>query len=116
MGICAGGGYAMSATQTELRVKACAGVSVYNLGYTSRKPFPGLNIPNYYENIIKGVADARNKQAKTYGHYCPDKKEELSDSLPVLFREGYDYYKTPRCSYPTTINKFILSCNGKLAS
>ena len=69
---------------------------------------------------MKGVADARNKQAKTgeivYGHYCPDKKEELSDSLPVLFREGYDYYKASRCSYPTAVNKFILSCNGKLAS
>ncbi len=35
MGISAGGGYAMNASQTELRINACAGVSTYNLGYTS---------------------------------------------------------------------------------
>ena len=44
MGICAGSGYAMNAAQTELRVKAYAGVSTYNLGYTSRKTFPGLKL------------------------------------------------------------------------
>ena len=34
----------LNAAQNELRVKDYAGVSTYNLGYTSRKPFPALKL------------------------------------------------------------------------
>lgn len=32
MGVCAGGGYTMSAVQTEMRIKAAAGVCAWNVG------------------------------------------------------------------------------------
>ncbi len=58
---------------------------------------------------MKAVTEDRNKYVKTgeivYVHYISDKKEEINEHLPVLFRESFDYYKTPRCSFSTSVNK-----------
>lgn len=45
MGVCAGGGYTMSAVQTEMRIKAAAGVCAWNVGTWIRDglPFKGKN-------------------------------------------------------------------------
>ena len=34
----------------------------------------------------------------------------------MIQREAYEYYRTPRCSYPTSVNRYLVSSNDKLAA
>lgn len=119
MGICAGGGYTMNAIQTDLRIKAAAGISTWNVGDSARNGFPGVNEENFLQNLLKQVADARTKEARgnepEYWKYVPDTPEEIANAPSVIVKEASEYYRTPRCSYPTSVNKYLVSSNDKLA-
>ena len=120
MGVCAGAGYTMSAIQSEIRIKAAAGISTWNVGHSSRNGFPGVHIENFFQKMLLDVAEARNKEAKTgeitYCKYVPNSKDEIDENTSVIQKEAYEYYRTPRCAFPTSVNKYIFTCNDKFAA
>lgn len=61
MGICAGAGYTMNAIQTDSRIKAAAGISTWDVGNSAREGFPGVNIPNFMQKLLREVAEARTR-------------------------------------------------------
>ena len=81
------------------------------MGHASRFGFPLFHIENFYEKMPKNVVETKNKQAKTeeiiYGNYVPNLKEEINEHTSVTQKEAYEYYRTSRCSYPTSANKYI---------
>jgi fermentation-respiration switch protein FrsA (DUF1100 family) len=112
LGICAGGGYAMCNATTELRVKAVATVSMFNLGDARRRAMGRLS----YEERIKRLKDAgeqRSKEARgepvRLVQVSPDSPTEFTESTPVLYREGYEYYMTPRGKHPNSPNRYMFS-------
>ena len=120
MGICAGAGYTMNAIQTEIRIKAAAGISTWDVGDSAKNGFPGVNIPNFAEKLLKEVAKARTDEARgkepKYWQYVPNSKEEIDENTSVIQKEAYEYYRTDRCFYPTSVNKYLVSSNDKLAA
>lgn len=120
MGICAGGGYTMSAIQTELRIKAAAGISTWDVGNSARNGFPGVNEENFMQNLLKQVSVARTIEARggepQYFKYVPETKEEMEQFPAVISKEASEYYRTERCFYPTSVNKYLISSNDKLAA
>ena len=120
MGICAGAGYTMNAIQTDLRIKAAAGISTWNTGHSARFGFPGVNIENFMQKLLKEVAEARTKEAKgeepLYWNYVPKSEKYIDENTSVIQKEAYEYYRTERCSYPTSANKYLVSSNDKLAA
>ena len=52
MGICAGAGYTMNAIQTEIRIKAAAGISTWDVGDSAKNGFPGVNIENFMQKLL----------------------------------------------------------------
>lgn len=120
MGICAGAGYTMNAIQTDLRIKAAAGISTWNTGHSARFGFPGVNIENFMQKLLKEVAEARTKEARgdepLYWNYVPKSENDIDENTSVIQKEAYEYYRTDRCSYPTSVNKYLVSSNDKLAS
>ena len=120
MGVCAGAGYTMSAIQTDLRIKAAAGISTWCTGNSARNGFPGVNIPNYMQWLLQEVAAARIAEARgeepRYWTYVPATKEDMDENTSTIQREAYEYYRTDRCCYPTSVNKYLVSSNDKLAS
>ena len=112
LGICAGGGYAMCNATTELRVKAVATVSMFNLGDARRRAMGRLS----YEERMKRLKDAgeqRSKEARgepvRLVQVSPDSPAEFTESTPVLYREGYEYYMTPRGKHPNSPNRYMFS-------
>ncbi len=112
LGICAGGSYAMCNATTELRVKAVATVSMFNLGDARRRAMGRLS----YEERMKRLKDAgeqRSKEARgepiRLVQVSPDSAAEFTDSTPVLYREGYEYYMTPRGKHPNSPNRYMFS-------
>ena len=120
MGICAGAGYTMNAIQTDLRIKAAAGISTWNTGHSARFGFPGVNIENFMQKLLKEVAEARTKEARgeepLYWNYVPKSENDIDKNTSVIQKEAYEYYRTERCSYPTSVNKYLVSSNDKLAA
>ena len=120
MGICAGGGYTMNAIQTEARIKAAAGISTWDVGDSAKNGFPGVNIENFMQKLLKEVAAARTSEARgevaKYWNYVPETEEQIDENTSVIQKEAYEYYRTNRCYYPTTVNKYLVSSNDKLAA
>lgn len=120
MGVCAGGGYTMSAVQTEYRIKAAAGISIWDVGDSAKNGFPGVNIPHFMQKLLTEVAVERTKEARggepRYLQYVPNSPEEIDENTSTIQKEAYEYYRTPRCQYPTSVNKYLFTSNDKLAA
>lgn len=120
MGVCAGGGYTMSAIQTEYRIKAAAGISSWDVGHSAKNGFPGAMEPNFMQKILTETAKQRTLEAKgmepLYVHYVPNSPEEITEKTATISKEAYEYYRTPRCEHPNSLNKFLFTSNDKLAA
>lgn len=120
MGVCAGGGYTMNAIQTDIRIKAAAGISTWDVGDSAKNGFPGVNEENFLQNLLTEVAKARTAQAKgeepKYWKYVPETEEEIKNAPSVIAKEASEYYRTQRCFYSTTTNRYLVSSNDKLAA
>lgn len=112
LGICAGGSYAIGNAPTEMRVKAVATVSMFNLGDARRRAMGRLS----YEERMKRLKDAgeqRSKEARgepvRLVPISPDSPAQFTENTPALYREGYDYYMTPRAQHPNSPNRYVFS-------
>jgi hypothetical protein len=112
LGICAGGGYAMCSAQTEWRVKAVATVSMFNLGDARRR---AMGLLSYEERIkrLKDACEQRSKEARgepvRLVLVVPESPAEFTDNTPDLYRQGYEYYVTPRAKHPNSPNRYMFS-------
>jgi len=112
LGICAGGGYALCNAQTELRVKAVAAVSTFNLGEARRE---GMGTISHEERMkrLRDASDARSREARGEPvglvPVVPDSAASFTESTPQLYREGYDYYRTSRAQHPNSPNRYVFS-------
>jgi hypothetical protein len=112
LGICAGGGYALCNAATELRVKAVAAVSTFNLGEARRE---GMGTISYEERMkrLKDAGEARSREARgeppRLAPVVPDSAASFTEKTPQLYREGYDYYRTARAQHPNSPNRYVFS-------
>jgi len=113
LGICASRGYVPFAAQTDLRIKAVATVSGADMGEPFRKGLPTSIAPNL-TNLLEGSNKARTEEAQGkpphLEHIVPNTPEEIPKDIPPggLYREGTDYYLTPRAQHPNAPNWFLL--------
>lgn len=112
LGICAGGGYALCHAQTELRVRAVAAVSTFNLGDARRE---GMGTISYDERMkrLKDASEARSREARgepvRLVPVVPESASSFTESTPQLYREGYDYYRTTRAQHSNSPNRYVFS-------
>lgn len=113
LGICAGGGYAFNAAQTDMRIKAIATVSAFDLGRARRQ---GLNdsmtIAQQQEKLAQAAEQRTkelNNEALKYNSYVPNSLEEIPENATTMYRQGYEYYRTPIAQHPRSENKYIFS-------
>jgi len=116
LGICAGGGYAINAAQTEHRLKAVATISMVDLGQLRREGIGGMLKPQLQQRMDE-VAAQRTKEAKGE----PLKMVSFSSGggsdqgkIPTLYREIADYYGTPRGYHPNAATGYVFTSLSKL--
>jgi fermentation-respiration switch protein FrsA (DUF1100 family) len=115
LGICASGGYVPYAAQTDRRIKAIATVSAADMGDLFRKGLPSSThpgtSPESLDHLIEESNKARIEEAKgqppSRQHIVPNTPEEVPKDAPTLYREGTDYYRTPRAQHPNSKNWFL---------
>lgn len=113
LGICGGGGYALNAAQTELRIRAVATVSAADIGDLRRN---GLAHSRSYEERTKLLRDAaaqRTREARGESirltPTVPESDKDFTASTPVMYRQGYEYYRTPRGQHPNAPARSVFS-------
>ena len=99
LGICAGAGYTINAAQTEVRIKAVAGVSTFDIGSARREGVGGTVSPERKQQILEEVGRQRTAEAagapiRYYSLVRDDPTFDITrpDTLPALYRDGYVYY------------------------
>lgn len=120
MGICAGAGYSINAAQTEYRIRAVDGISTWDVGDSQRNGFARAWSDEQKREMLREVARQRTREARgetpRYVGYVPNSPDEITEETSVIQREAYEYYCTPRAAHPNSHNKFLFSCNDRLAA
>jgi fermentation-respiration switch protein FrsA (DUF1100 family) len=115
IGICAGGGYAVAAAQTEHRIKVVAGVSAADIGENFRKGWTGDAPVSEAITMLQKVGQQRTAEANgaelLYTTWTPTEKNE---NLPKEWQDGYDYYRTPRAQHPNSTGNVPFSSFDKI--
>lgn len=113
IGICAGGGYSISAAQTEHRIKAIAVASPVSTG--NKKGWDGKTPISESITTLEAVAKQRTAEANgakpIYINYVPEKPDA---NTPNDLVEAYDYYRTPRAQHPNSTNLFLFTSLDKM--
>jgi fermentation-respiration switch protein FrsA (DUF1100 family) len=101
LGVCAGGGYAVSAAMTERRIKAVATSVPVNGGKEMRAGGKEATIATLETVANQRTAEARGSEPMIVP-WIPDEYKEATD---IDLREAYQYYRTPRGHHPNWQNK-----------
>lgn len=109
LGICGGGGYALSAAQMDKRFKAVAVVSMFNTGSVRRLGFQKARADSVLKRL-HDVADLRAREVQagelTYNGNMGDMDPEVGHKLPFdMYREGYEYYVETH-AHPRALSRF----------
>lgn len=111
LGVCGGGGYSISATKSERRIKAVVSITGVNFGRMSREGFGGYDPVGTLEAIAQQrTIEARRGKARVDDVLPPSveaaKQAGVTD-IDVL--EATDYYKTPRGKAAHGLTSFLFS-------
>jgi fermentation-respiration switch protein FrsA (DUF1100 family) len=112
LGICAGGSYVFGVGPTEMRAKAIAAVSIWDMGYMAREGWP---VAYDRTQILKAIGTQRSSQARGEsirrdGAFLKKKPKDL----PQIIEESYDYYRTPRAQHPNSRSVFVFTDFARL--
>lgn len=102
LGVCGGGGYAVSAAAIDHRIRAIATVSMYDMGRARRQ---GLGDSMSYPQRMALLDDiARQRSLEAAGGARRDIRalptQPADAKTPAIVREFLDYYDTPRGRHP----------------
>ena len=117
LGICAGGGYTVNAAQTEYRMKAVATISAFDVGSARREGVPrGLITHEQRVQRLEEIGAQRSREARGEPlrmiNFVPASADEITPDTPELYREGYDYYCTPRAQHPNAPGRYVFTSLG----
>jgi uncharacterized protein len=103
LGICASGGYGLSAAATDHRIRAVGTVSAVDIARQFRVGADGTQDPAVFQRMLGAAAAARTAEARGEGvqgfKLFPGTEEEARQGGPHVF-EGWEYYRTPRAQHP----------------
>jgi fermentation-respiration switch protein FrsA (DUF1100 family) len=109
LGICASGGYAPFAAQTDLRIKAVATSAAVCVGTMARRGFDKDSsnmdiLKTQLEAAAKDRASDVNGEKVPIVHMLPEKLEDAPEGFPESFRDLASYYRTSRGNHPRAPN------------
>jgi uncharacterized protein len=110
LGICASGGYVLSAAPADHRIKAVATVSGVDISRQFRYGADGTQDPSVIQGMLDAAAQARTAEARGAGpqsfQLFPDTAEQAQALGGQHGVEGFEYYCTPRAEHPRSA-KFL---------
>jgi fermentation-respiration switch protein FrsA (DUF1100 family) len=119
LGICASGGYALTATGTDHRVRAVATVSGVDIARQFRLGADGTQDPAVFQGMLDAAAQARSAAARGEDPgvlpIFPETAEQAAAVGGEHGVEGFEYYCTPRGGHERSAKSFVWESVDKLA-
>lgn len=101
IGICGSGGFAISATTIDPRIRAVATVSMYDMGRERRQGFGDAQSYEERQACLEQIGEQRWHEAEGGEvRMLMGTLAALDDDSPAVAREFFDYYRTPRGQHP----------------
>src|SRR3984957_18991705 len=113
LGVCAGGSYVMATAPTEMRAKAVACVSLWDLQVTAREGWPA---PEYDRTaVLAEIGKQRTAEARGLTVRRDDGiPKKVPEGAPGIIKESYDYYRTPRAQHHNSRSVFVFTDFSRL--
>lgn len=109
LGICASGGYAVSATATDHRIRAIATVSAADIGRQFRQGAQDEQDPSVVRGLLDAAAAAQTAEARggppqVFPIFRADEQQARAGGQHSF--EGWEYYCTDRARHPRSAEAF----------
>jgi fermentation-respiration switch protein FrsA (DUF1100 family) len=113
LGVCAGGSYVLGVGPTEMRPKAIAAVSIWDMGMMAREGWP---VPYDRKQLLVEIGKQRTAEARGLTIRRDDgiPPKEALENAPQIIKESYDYYRTPRAQQSTSRSVFVFTDFSRL--
>lgn len=111
LGICGGGGYSLSAAQTDKRFKAVATLSLFNSGQVRRNGFMDSQLDTIQTRLQQATEARAQEAAGGESLYAGDANmtDQQIAALPFeMYRQGYEYYWRTH-AHPNSTFKYTMS-------
>ncbi|MEV5748953.1 alpha/beta hydrolase [Actinoallomurus sp. NPDC052308] len=119
LGICASGGYALSATAGDHRIKAVGTVSAVDIARQFRLGADGAQDPAVFQSMLDAAAHARTTEARGEEPpvltLFPDTAEQARALGGEHGVEGFEYYRTPRGRHPRSASSLTWASIDRMA-
>ncbi|MFJ3661994.1 alpha/beta hydrolase [Streptomyces sp. NPDC090119] len=117
LGICASGGYVPFAAQTDHRIRAVGTVSAADTGDLFRRGLGRTQGPEVVRAMLDRAGELRTAEARgeapAMENWVPESREGLPEGS--LWREGSEYYYTPRGHHERSNTGWVLRSIDQLA-
>ena len=103
----------MAVAPTEMRAKAIASVSLWDLRVTAREGWPA---PQYDRtSVLVEIGKQRTAEARGLTVRRDDGiPKDVPEGAPGIKKESYDYYRTPRAQHHTSRSVFVFTDFARL--
>ena len=108
LGICAGGGATMQASCLDRRIRAVAGISIFDVGGATRE-MGKEKLLAFLEKVSAQKTAEAHGDPLLLSPIIPDTKAELPPDAPTYLVQAVDYYRTPRAWHPRSTNRAVFS-------
>lgn len=119
LGICASGGYVLSATASDHRIKVVGTVSAVDIARQFRDGADGAQDPDVFHGMLAAAAGARTAEARGEGvptfPLFPDTVEQARALGGRHAVEGCEYYCSGRAQHPRSAKSFTWSSVDRMA-
>jgi uncharacterized protein len=119
LGICASGGYVLSATASDHRIRAVATVSAVDIARQFRYGADGTQDPAVFQQLLDAAAAARTAEARGEGpqtlRIFPDTAEQAWSQGGQHGVEGFEYYISGPTSHPRSAKFLTWSSVDRMA-
>lgn len=117
IGVCASGGFAISAAKIDPRMKAVATVSMYNMGHVTRHSlFHSQTLEQRKQLQIEAAKQRDVEFSGGEPRYTGGTLEELPEDANPIACEFFDFYRTPRGQYIPQGSSLELTTHPRLSS
>lgn len=117
IGVCASGGFAISAAKIDPRMRAIATISMYDMGHVTRHSLFHSQTLEQRKQLQVEAAEQRDVEfSGGVPRYTGGTLEELPEDANPIACEFFDFYRTPRGQYVPEGSSLELTTHPRLSS
>ncbi len=109
IGLCGSGAFAISAAQVDMRIKAIATVSMYDMSRVKAKGWKDSMTKEERINYLDQLGEQRWKEFEGGEVKMTGLPEKIDDKTDPITREFYEYYKMPRGQHVNATTNFTVT-------